>query len=99
VLFADELSLTSMDDGLLRALTQVAGIHAYLQILRYKAVTGSYPSRLDEMAGLPKDPCSGMAFSYDRSAKRFWSVGTDGEDNGGREKMFNPGLDIVWDLP
>ena len=64
---------------------------------------GALPKSLDELiplagpAGLPQDFLGGADFNYDPARKLFWSVGTNGKDDGGSSgvgKMY--GSDIVW---
>jgi len=59
---------------------------------RYHLASGAFPDRLDQLVPkfiehVPHDPMSGEAFRYERTDDgwfRLYSVGLDGQDNGGQ---------------
>jgi hypothetical protein len=108
-------ALTVADDLAVR----VAGIRLMLAIELFRARTGGYPDSLDALSLPPEalvDPYSGVAFVYrrleqpDRYGRRYmlYSVGVDGQDDGGRTKGWIPqtalrttgsGYDFVVNMP
>jgi hypothetical protein len=83
-----------------------------LALERYRLDHGRWPERLDQLApqyltALPRDPCDGRALRYKAlpDGVLVYSVGLDGEDNGGALNRREPGAkgaDVgfrLWDPP
>ncbi|HEX5220482.1 MAG TPA: hypothetical protein VFZ59_13005 [Verrucomicrobiae bacterium] len=87
-----------------------------IALQRYKLVAGDYPADLGALVpeflpGLPKDPVDGNSLRYKRNSDGtflLYSVGADGEDNGGDPNPAKPGSksmhwqhcrDWVWPQP
>lgn len=58
-------------------------------------------AQLNLPAPSPVDPFASAPFHYDASAKRFWSVGPNGKDDGGKDRpgFFLGGKDMVYLMP
>lgn len=74
-------------------------------IARYRRARGGWPARLEDLVPrylpeIPTDPYTGDAFRY-RSGK-VWSIGGDGDDDGGRplgeDDDIDDDGDVVWTL-
>jgi hypothetical protein len=93
-----EQSLTAFDRA--QAHTELAKIA--LALRAYRQATGAYPHTLEELGTeLPMaDPFSpeGAAYRYMREngGFRLYSVGDDGEDDGGRGPLKHSDGDLVW---
>ena len=83
-----------------------------LAVERYRQTHGRWPDSLAALAPefvkeLPADPYSGSPLKYQRREDGvvIYSVGPDGQDNGGkvdRQNLTAPGTDIgfqLWDVP
>lgn len=74
---------------------------------RYRLDTGGLPQTLDELAAwsktpLPSDPFNGEPLRYEtlETGYRIYSVGADGEDQGGRTRTGNAEpYDVVFEVP
>ncbi len=69
---------------------------AALAVERFRLAHGQLPENLNEpvpqfLSRMPEDPYDGQPLRYDRLPKGYviYSVGADGNDNGGREKPDN----------
>jgi type II secretory pathway pseudopilin PulG len=74
-------------------LAQVRTAQAALAVERFRLAHGKLPEKLDELVPqflptVPADPFEGQSLRYHRLAKGYviYSVGSDGHDDGGREK-------------
>ncbi len=74
-------------------LAQVRTAQAALAVERFRLARGKLPEKLDELVPqflptVPADPFDGQSLRYHRLAKGYviYSVGSDGHDDGGREK-------------
>ncbi|MBN1589851.1 MAG: hypothetical protein JW888_10085 [Pirellulales bacterium] len=63
----------------------------------YRETHGQYPERIEELRTIPADPFSGGPPKYGRTANGYllYSVGPDGQDNGGATYGSNPSGDDV----
>ena len=100
---SNSIDLTAEDRGMLhRDMEQVA-----LAMAAYRADHGSYPDRLETLAPkyikkIPIDVFSDGPLHYQRQGKGYllYSVGVDGEDNGGHTfDSEEPGDDLVIRVP
>lgn len=88
--------------GEYEVLLDVARVGVALEMHRARA--GAYPERLSDVAGigeLARDPFSGEGLMYRQEADgcRVWSVGPDGNDDGGARKGVGAKTyDIVWEV-
>jgi type II secretory pathway pseudopilin PulG len=78
------------------SLAQVRLAQTALAIERFRLAHGQLPDKLDELvpqflAAVPDDPFDGQPLRYHHLVKGYviYSVGSDGEDNGGRERPVN----------
>jgi hypothetical protein len=69
---------------------------AAIAVERFRLAHGKLPKRLDELvpqflSAVPSDPFDGQPLRYHRLDKGYviYSIGSDGEDNGGRERPAN----------
>lgn len=76
-----------------KSLAQVWSAQVSLAIERSRLVHGKLPEKLDELVpqfliAVPEDPFDGQPLRYLRLEKGYviYSIGSDGEDNGGRER-------------
>jgi hypothetical protein len=74
-------------------LAQVRSAQTALAVERFRLANGQLPKNLNELvpqflSAVPVDPFDGQPLSYYRLAKGYviYSVGSDGHDDGGREK-------------
>ena len=77
----------------LRRRTRIDLARTALAIERYRLAKGELPEKLEELVGeyveaVPVDPFDDKAIRYERTEPGYalWSVGEDGEDNGGKER-------------
>ncbi len=89
-----------------RALAQTAATRVLLLLGRYHTAHGVYPATLDELAAdhgapLPLDPFSGKPLVYRQEGRGFtlYSLGEDGQDNGGQPSVKRGPGDLVWCVP
>ena len=75
------------------SLAQVRAAQTALSVERFRLQHGTLPNKLDELvpqflSAVPPDPFDGQPLRYRRLEKGFviYSIGSDGEDNGGRER-------------
>ena len=103
--------LGSMDRTVIHDAQAVAHIRTAvtsLAIKRYRLAKGKLPEKLDDLvpaylAAAPQDPFDGKPLRYKKLVKGYvvYSVGEDGEDNGGAEKntegfSVGKGTDITF---
>lgn len=76
---------------------RLRAIITQLALNEYHRTNGEFPHDLESLvpahlASLPADPFSGRPLCYRRRADEFdlWSVGMDGEDNGGTTSAYGP---------
>ena len=81
---------------------------ASLAIERYRLATGRLPEKLGDLVpayldAIPQDPFDGKPLRYKKLVKGYvvYSIGEDGEDNGGAEKnteghSYGKGTDITF---
>jgi hypothetical protein len=74
-------------------LAQVRLAQTALAVESFRLAQGKLPEKLDELvpqflSTVPSDPFDGQSLRYHRLAKGYviYSVGSDGHDDGGREK-------------
>jgi hypothetical protein len=91
-----------------KAIARTRTAVASLAIERYRLAKGSLPEKLDDLVptylkAIPQDPFDGKPLRYKKLAKGYvvYSVGDDGEDNGGAEKnsegsTVGKGTDITF---
>jgi hypothetical protein len=77
-------------------LAQVRSAQAALAVERFRLAYGKLPEKLDELVpqflyAVPTDPFDGQLLRYHHLEKGYviYSVGSDGEDNGGRERPLS----------
>ena len=77
-------------------LAQVRTAQAALAVEHFRLVHGQLPENLNELvpqflSAVPADPFGGQPLRYHRLGKGYviYSIGSDGEDNGGRERPVN----------
>ena len=77
-------------------LAQVRSAQTALAVERFRLANGKPPENLNELvpqflSAVPMDPFDGQPLRYHRLAKGYviYSIGSDGEDNGGRERPAN----------
>lgn len=77
-------------------LAQVQSARTALAVERFRLAHRKLPEKLDELvpqflSALPADPFDGQPLRYHRLEKGYviYSIGSDGEDNGGRERPAN----------
>ncbi len=89
------------------SVARINGSRIFIALHRYAQQHGTYPGSLPTLASglkwtVPLDPFSGEQFKYRREGKGFllYSIGTNLKDDGGLEKIQEPGDisdgDIVW---
>lgn len=78
------------------SLAQIRSTQTALAIERFRAANGRLPRQLDELvpqflSAIPTDPFDGQPLRYRRLNIGYvvYSVGSDGQDNGGRERLDN----------
>ena len=78
------------------SLAQIRAARVALAIERFRLAHGKLPEKLDELIpqflpAVPADPFDGQPLRYHRLEKGcvIYSIGSDGEDNGGRERPAN----------
>lgn len=84
----------------------IEGTRLSLAMSLYAKRNGALPGSLEKLreakilVAVPSDPFSDGPFRYDPKAKRIWSVGIDGTDDGGDGDAGTTSLakDLVWDL-
>ncbi len=88
----------------LRCRAHIGLARTALAIERYRLVKGELPERLEELVGeylegVPIDPFDGKPIKYKRTQPGYvlWSIGEDGEDNGGVERDKEK-RDQPWDV-
>ncbi len=69
--------------------SRLAAVQAMAALRAWQVEHGTLPERLDALvpgylAALPRDGFDGEPLRYDRERAWLWSVGSDGEDSGGR---------------
>jgi hypothetical protein len=76
-----------------KGLAQICTAQTALAIERFRLANGKLPEKLDELIpqflpAVPQDPFDGQPLRYHRLEKGYviYSIGSDGEDNGGRER-------------
>ena len=76
-----------------KGLAQVYSAQTALAVERFRLAHGTLPERLDALvpqfvSAVPADPFDGQPLRYHRFERGYviYSVGEDGEDNGGRER-------------
>ena len=106
-----EAFLPSLNDLSQRATYQHARMRMAVlacALERFRLAHGKYPATLVDLvpeftATLPVDPCGGSSFHYRLSEKSgyvIYSVGTDGQDDGGTgENLHHTKGDWWWDGP
>lgn len=74
-------------------MARILTVRVALSVERYRRATGQLPGQLGDLVPryldcVPPDPFDGRPLRYTKLEKGYviYSVGTDGEDNGGREK-------------
>lgn len=79
-----------------KGLAQVNAAQTALAVERFRLAHGKLPEKLDELVpqflpAVPADPFDGQPLRYHRLEKDYviYSIGSDGEDNGGRERPAN----------
>lgn len=79
-----------------KSLAQIYTTQTALAVERYRLANGKLPDNLDSLvpqflSALPEDPFDGQPLRYHRLEKGYviYSIGSDGEDNGGRERPAN----------
>jgi hypothetical protein len=90
----------------IRRRANLEGVRAVLALRVFQARHGQLPRTLAELleAGIlrdaPLDPFGGQPLHYDPARAILWSIGEDGQDNGGNDDVPCPakGRDIVWRL-
>jgi hypothetical protein len=93
---------TLLHDAALQCRWRAVRIMIHLELLRQKQ--GGYPAGLDELKGLSptqlEDPFSGQQFVYSVRDDGYvlYSVGPDGEDNGGERGKAGGGRDAGTDF-
>jgi hypothetical protein len=77
-------------------LAQIRSAQTALAVERFRLAHGKLPEKLDELvpqflSAVPADPFDGQPLRYHHLEKGYviYSIGSDGEDNGGRERPAN----------
>jgi len=77
-------------------LAEVKAAQTALAVERFRQANGKLPEKLSELVpqflpAVPDDPFDGQPLRYHRLDKGYvvYSIGSDGEDNGGRERPAN----------
>jgi hypothetical protein len=91
--------LPALESGIFREATGLAEIHmaqTALAVERFRLVKQGLPENLNQLIpeflpAVPKDPCDGQPLRFRRLENGYliYSVGKDGQDNGGRERPAN----------
>ncbi len=81
--------LAGAGDALVSGQARWLALRGLMAALRFKAAQGRYPTSLAEAGFTETDPFSGQAFhlKVEGETVRVYSVGQDGVDNGGQERV------------
>jgi hypothetical protein len=100
-LHQDSERADSLAGAVVRRSARAEATFAVLGIRRFEKLKQRLPTSLQEvvddklLSDLPRDPIDGQPLRYDHSRKLVWSVGLDGQDDGGiprrvtSEKLFS----------
>lgn len=100
-LHQDSDKANSLAGAVVRRSTRVEATFAVLAIRRFEKLQQRLPTSLQEvvdaklLTDLPRDPIDGQPLRYDHARKLVWSIGLDGQDDGGiprrvsSEKLFS----------
>lgn len=81
--------LAGAGDALVTGRTRWQAVRGLMAVLRFKGAQGRYPATLAEAGFTDVDPFTGQAFhlKVEGETVRVYSVGPDGVDNGGEERV------------
>jgi hypothetical protein len=76
----------------------------FLALLKYERATGALPANLSELlpdylSEIPRDPYDGQPLRYQPDQRRFYSVGRDGIDQGGKDTGSSWNGDLLVEVP
>src|SRR5579871_99884 len=92
---------THIGEQMLRDRANRITVAALLEAVLLKARTGRYPKKISDLKGVWIDPFDGekLRMTQDETEIRFYSVGADLKDDGGRSQSETRGMSTSFDIP